>query len=187
MPLPRDRLPWEGLGLNISTTFVEMFGGKLQVESEVGHGSLFYFTLPVTVDTCPKQELTNEQAAQRFSGHVLVADDAEFNQLLMEEYLQSLGLSYEIAEDGAKAVELFRNNHYDLVLMDEQMPNMDGLEATRKIRELETANARKRTPVVAFSGSVGDEPQRFSEAGMDAILEKPIQREQFLGILQRFL
>jgi len=126
---------------------------------------------------------------EQLNGHILLADDNPVNQVVAEEMLTSLGCGVEIVGDGLLALEAAKAGRYDLILMDVQMPDMDGLEATRKIREWEGGSgASTWTPIIAVTAdAMAEDRERCMQAGMDAYLSKPFTRVQLLAILEKYL
>lgn len=122
----------------------------------------------------------------RASRHVLVAEDNATNQLLVRELLRRAGHCPEIVENGTEAVRAYSEGDYDIILMDCQMPEMDGFEATRRIRELQTKRRERPTPIVALTANAieGDE-QRCLDAGMDAYISKPVDSGKLLATIDR--
>jgi CheY-like chemotaxis protein len=178
-----------GLGLTISKRLVELMGGCIRVESGVGKGSVFSFTVPLEIWA----QSTRRAAVPVGTGrepalpalHILLVEDSPDNRTITVAYLQDTPYRIEIAENGAIAYAKFAAGHYDLVLMDRQMPVMDGLTATRAIREWEQANHRSPTPIIALTASAlkGDQ-EKFVAAGCTAYLTKPIKQETLLQAIK---
>ncbi|MDF1882343.1 response regulator [Sulfurimonas sp. SAG-AH-194-C21] len=176
-----------GLGLSISTKLVELMGGELQVTSELGVGSEFYFSLPLeSVKDSTKS--VSERPLQDFTGlKLLLVEDDKTNQMFMEVILKKLKVTYEIVGNGLDAIDAFKQNDYNLILMDENMPNMNGIEATKKIIELEKELGLEHTPIVALTANAlkGDR-ERFLEAGMDEYLTKPLNKKNLIRIFEMY-
>ena len=184
-----------GLGLAISQKIVEAMGGHIEVNSRSGVGSAFHFELALDVDPNPPagDSLDSSMSAfdvlpQRLAGTVLVVEDNAVNRIIAEEMLQSLGLDIIEAEDGLEALDVLTRRSVDLVLMDCQMPVMDGYTATLHIRDRERRQRLPRTPIVALTADAYEEDaQRALEVGMDAHLTKPYTREQLREIISTWL
>ncbi|HEX4911651.1 MAG TPA: ATP-binding protein [Permianibacter sp.] len=178
-----------GLGLSISRQLVQLMRGELRVKSAPGVGSVFTCRLPC------KYRLPGEQARpvadsdvpSVLRGRVLLVEDNIVNQTVTKGMLQRFGLSVDTATDGQLALQLHANQAYDLILMDCQMPTMDGFETTRRIRQQEQTSGR-HTPVVALTANAmeGDR-ERCLAAGMDDYLAKPISRDALSLCMQRWL
>jgi two-component system sensor histidine kinase/response regulator len=140
---------------------------------------------PSSARLVTRGSLAVDSAPTRYSGHVLVVEDNAVNQQVTRRFLERLGCEVEVAENGHRAVELFSHGDYDLILMDVQMPVMDGLTATREIRRHETAGGR--TPIVALTASaMTDELERCIAAGMDGLLTKPLEPLRLRETLDRY-
>ena len=181
-----------GLGLTISSQLVQMLGGQLRVDSEIGKGSSFYFDIPVEVPDIEENQLSNDDTVfdpnAQYSGHILLVEDNKTNQLLMKAILKKIGITYDLAEDGVEAVDYYHQHQYDLILMDENMPNMNGIRATEIIRAHEFKNKVERTVIVALTANamVGDR-ERFLEAGLDDYLTKPINLNELHRVMHTYL
>jgi PAS domain S-box-containing protein len=181
-----------GLGLSISRSLAELMGGTISAESQEGLGSTFQLSLPLSV--APAQDLAaaerNEELLALPKGlSVLVVEDNLVNQKLVARLLERVGCSVELASGGQEALDLFQNGNYDIILMDCQMPGMDGYETTQEIRRREAlaGEGRQRTPIVAITANVMERDlERCLECGMDAYLTKPINFAQLRVELLRW-
>jgi len=174
-----------GLGLAVSRQLAELMGGQLRVESTPGVGSSFTLTLSMPA-TLAKPVNLPDHALPRLQGHVLVVEDHPVNQKVLAHQLDELGLAHTLAADGAQALAALQAGHFDLVLMDWQMPEMDGLEATRRIREL--PGEVSRIPVVALTANASS---GFREtclaAGANDFLAKPYTEAALSALLGHWL
>jgi signal transduction histidine kinase/CheY-like chemotaxis protein len=183
-----------GLGLAISQRIVEAMGGHIDVTSQPNVGSRFAFTLDFALDPAPAPPPAPDSAMgalstmHELSGTVLLAEDNLVNRMIALEMLQSLGLTVVEAEDGAQAVAQVERRRFDLVLMDLQMPVMDGYAATERIRQHEAQYGGPRTPIIALTANAFDEDVAHALAcGMDAHLAKPYTRSQLREMLGTWL
>lgn len=174
-----------GLGTTISKQLVELMGGRIGITSEPGKGTEVRFVLPLQ----PGEAVAaiNEQAAAELPPlHVLVADDIAQNRELLRLMLERDGHEVVLVPDGAEAVQALAVGRFDVILMDVQMPTMDGLEATRKIRKLEKTEQREPVPIVALTASVLEEDRLASQAaGMDGFASKPVDYPQLTREIAR--
>ena len=180
-----------GLGLTIAKKFAELFGGDITLTSEMGKGSVFTLVIPTNIDITNKPPQDRNSVSQEtsiskqvsFSGSILVAEDVDSNQMLMKALLGKMGLKITFANNGVEAVDKVSNQNFDLILMDINMPQMDGYEATRTIR-------RKglKTPIVALTANAmeGDK-KKCIDAGCDEYLSKPVVYTTLVEMLSKFL
>ncbi|MDO8359543.1 MAG: PAS domain S-box protein, partial [Devosia sp.] len=183
------RFGGSGLGLTISKRLVELMGGRIWVDSVVGQGSVFAFAVPLEVWAGGHRPVPASIGAGPLRPlpalRILLAEDSPDNCTITMAYLEDTPYRVEIAETGAIALEKFQAGHYDLVLMDRQMPVMDGLTATRAIRAWERANHRPATPIIALTASAlkGDREMCLA-AGCTAFLTKPIKQDVLLQAIR---
>lgn len=176
-----------GLGLAISSKIVEMLGGKLKLKSKVNKGSEVYFAIPVEIGKLEKKE--EEDKNINFKGKkVLLVEDNKANQMFMKILLKKLGFDIDIVNDGIEAIEKYKQNRYDVILMDENMPNMNVIEATKRIRDYEQSNDLEHTPIIALTANaIRGDRERFLKAGMDEYLTKPVNKTTLVDVLVKFL
>ncbi|MCF6292681.1 MAG: ATP-binding protein [Robiginitomaculum sp.] len=170
-----------GLGLAICHQLAERMDGEIDIRSEEGKGSSFRFFVPVvrlddTVKEAPAEKQQNTDKPEKRSIKILIAEDNRTNRMVIKAILKPTKAELVFAEDGVEAVELWKSGSFDLVLMDIQMPNMNGVDATRAIRSLEIDGDLSKTPIVAVTANAMPHQQKeYLAAGMDDHVSKPIQ------------
>ena len=182
-----------GLSLTITKNLVEMIGGTIDVYSVVGKGSRFTITLPLRIQERKKESFgETENVFMQFSEakKILIVDDNEINLMLENEVLKDAGFQVDIATDGSVAVEKVKKSQpgdYDLILMDIQMPIMNGYRATRAIRRIENP-ALAGIPIIAVSANTSEEDKKIAmESGMNAHLAKPLDTPRLFKLIWKFL
>lgn len=189
-----------GLGLTISQNLVNMMGGVIEVESEYGKGSRFFFTIEQTIiDPTPvsavnyngqKDNVTEKEAECLFiapEAHILLVDDNELNLVVAKELLKPLRMQIDTAENGPQAVKMVRGSQYDLVLMDHMMPVMDGIEAAKAIRALPEDKYQKLPIIALTANAMVDARKEFLNAGMNGFVAKPIDFARICNQLKLWL
>jgi len=178
-----------GLGLSICKRLVETMGGEIGVNTAPGKGSDFFFSLPVRTPHFPAKNLVSvrESYSARADLRILVVDDDAINRKLIQRMIEKIGAEVTLAKSGAQAIRAFEQSAFDLILMDIQMPGMDGLEATRRIREIEESRGRlHRTPISALTANSGQKNREMCfEAGMDEFLCKPIRIHDLESLIEK--
>lgn len=177
-----------GLGLAIVRRLVQLMGGRIELDSQLGVGSCFsvILELPLALSLEPAHADLPGPGREKFEGRVLLVEDNRVNQLVAQGLLQKLGLQVDTADHGLMALQLMQQKDYRLILMDCQMPQLDGFETTQRIRNLNPSKAS--TPIIALTANAmeGDQARCF-EAGMDDYLSKPLKKELLLAKLQLWL
>ena len=187
-----------GLGLVISKQITELMGGTISVQSKEGIGSTFIAEIPLKIVKAAEVENKKEEKTDSalFSinmasgkhARILVAEDEPVNQQVIGKLLGMAGFSYDIAENGEKAIELFKKKHYDAALFDVQMPVMDGIAATQEIRRIEKTERRTRLPIIAVTARAmfGDK-ERIIENQLDDYIAKPYNLNTVVDTLNKYI
>ena len=179
-----------GLGLSISSELIRMMGGKLEVESIYNEGSEFFFTIKQKNALSQSEESTTEEEYKEFTApnaKILVVDDSKINLKIAIGLLEPLHMEVDTAESGKQTLELVQKKEYDIIFMDHMMPGMDGIETTKRMRQL-PVRYLEEVPVIAFTANAMKEAeQSFYEAGMNGFIPKPIDVDQLFQTVRRWL
>lgn len=180
-----------GLGLAISREIAERLQGKLEVRSAPGMGSTFTFSIPAKKvhRNGPPKTVELRKLPEKIDAHVLVVEDVRANQMFITMILDRYGMSYDLANDGVEAVEMFRKHSYDLILMDENMPRMTGIEATGEIRKIEKEENRESSvPIIALTANaVAGDRERLIASGMNEYISKPVNPDVLVRAIATLL
>lgn len=182
-----------GLGLALVQRLVELMGGHIKVETDLGKGSSFRFELPFELATsvdAPPSDTHFTRERRPGAAHALVVEDNPVNQRVATAMLKKLGYETDSANNGRDALNMVQKNHtgYDVILMDCQMPMMDGYETTRHIREWEQSNGQSGTPIIALTADVLPGTKKTClESGMNDYLAKPVRKENLQEVLSRWI
>ncbi|ALS97371.1 aerobic respiration two-component sensor histidine kinase ArcB [Lacimicrobium alkaliphilum] len=164
-----------GIGLAICKQMVDLMGGEIRVSSEVGKGTCFSVVLPLAVSTRPAQ-----LAELKVSGlKILLVEDIELNVMVAKALLEKLGQSVEVAMTGQEALDMARKQQYDLILLDIQLPDMNGFDVASKLHEEELVTG---TPIVALTANVIKARQEYLDQGMDDVISKPIKKSRVIEV-----
>nr|CRH05189.1 Putative histidine kinase with MASE1 domain, CHASE domain, HisKA domain and response regulator receiver domain [Candidatus Magnetococcus massalia] len=190
-PFTTRRHGGSGLGLTISNRLVDLMEGEITLESRLGQGSCFSVLLPFKKGRTNSPQALHKQPQKSADNpsilRILLVDDAEDNRLLIQAFLSSSKHQLVMAENGQEAFELYQKRHFDLVLMDIQMPLMDGYAATRAIRAWEVENQRTPTPIIALTAhALAEERAQVLESGCNLHLPKPIRKQRLLEVMAQF-
>ena len=175
-----------GLGLSIVSNLIEQMKGEIKLDSQEGIGSTFSVFIPleqveITQDKIMEEEIDIHEKSE---AHILIAEDNKTNQMLIGILVEELGLTYKIANDGNEAVAMFGEEEFDLVLMDENMPNLNGIQAMQKIHSL----YGNSVPIVALTANaMHEDEERFLEAGMSGYIPKPIDNDVLYKVIKTLL
>ena len=178
-----------GLGLSITQNLVEMMDGKIELESEEGKGTTFIVTIPLKLvgKTTIKQEENSQEEDEKISldSHVLVVEDNKTNQMLIKMLLDEFGITCDVANDGVEAVDMYDPIKHSVILMDENMPNMNGLEAMRILKD---KYQDKCGAIIALTANAMDgDRERFLKLGMDGYVSKPIDEDELYSCIKKLL
>lgn len=172
-----------GLGLSISKQLVELMGSSIELNSEQGKGATFYFTLSLKIGNKVLEKLQETEAFDLSGRKVLLVEDNQMNVLIAKRLLDKWGMEVDLAENGIQAIEKVENGSYDLVLMDLQMPEMDGYEATRILRK-----KGYKLPIIALTASaMFEKSAKLKEAGLDSLVTKPFNPKDLYKAISRQL
>ncbi|TIH15784.1 PAS domain-containing sensor histidine kinase [Marinifilum sp. JC120] len=182
-----------GLGLSICKRLTELMGGTISVDSAAGEGTTFYVSIPFAIpDYAPEQRerlQTKPQATPSFADYrILIAEDEKVNRLYTKQYLEQQGFTVEAVTDGQQVLDKLFYEDFNLVLMDVQMPLMNGIEATQAIRRGEAGAHNKRIPIIAITAyAMQGDRNRFIEGGMNDYVAKPVVKEDLYKVIMKAL
>jgi CheY-like chemotaxis protein len=179
-----------GLGLAICSQIVELMHGSIGVESEPGEGSAFWFKIPLKQEKSDlyanenPDSLIDDDVQKKFKEmKILVVEDDKMNQLVVQKFLEKEGLSVDIAETGREAIKAIESTEYGVVLMDVQMPDMGGYEATEIIREKENGTGRHVPIIMLTASAMAEDREQSIDAGADDFITKPIDKTRLINAI----
>ncbi|NDV23239.1 PAS domain S-box protein [Desulfovibrio sp. JC022] len=182
-----------GLGLSICKRLAELMGGTIAVDSAAGEGTTFYISLPFAIPDCKtlyhEQPATEPKTTTSFDNYrILIAEDEKVNRLYTKQFLEQLGFTVETVTDGQQVLDKLFYEDFNLVLMDVQMPVMNGIEATQAIRRGEAGAHNKRIPIIAITAyAMQGDRNRFIEEGMNDYIAKPVVKEELHKTIMKTL
>lgn len=180
-----------GLGLALCAELTKLLGGSLSLKSHKKGGSIFTLVVKMEADEKILKESTDHNHTSNKSfleGHILIVEDVEANRMFLGILLENMNLTYDMAESGLEALEKFKTNKYDIILMDENMPGLNGTATTKEILKIEKKQNLEHTPIISLTANAlkGDR-ERFINAGMDDYLSKPIYPDTLFNTLEKHL
>jgi signal transduction histidine kinase/response regulator of citrate/malate metabolism len=179
-----------GLGLVISKQLIEMMGGTVWVESEIGKGSSFRFTINMEIGVINEinKKIEPIMISNANGCNILNVEDGRVNQIVVDHILKNKGYNILHADNGRQALDIIDNNNFDIILMDIQLPEMDGIQVTEEIRKREQrAGNNKHIPIIAITAyALTGDKEKFLSLGMDGYLSKPINAEELINIIEQY-